>query len=255
MHIALEIQWIVAVLLMACRLAPLFILVPVFGSSGIPARLKVLLCMALAALLVSGTGLTGSLFPLSFGALLAVAVVEIGIGLAFAFGLLTVFAAFSFAGRLLDLQIGFGVANLLDPVTNIQAPLLGTALSMLAVVVFFALDGHHLVLRGLAWSLDRLPPGMPVTRIDPQAVMKQFGLIFTHGLVLAAPAMFALLLLDVAFALVSRTMPQMNVFVMSMPLKLIVGLMMLAFSMNHLLPVMRKLFGTLPPYWHRTLGI
>lgn len=254
MKIAIDQTWITAAFLTACRIGPLFILTPVFGSSQTPVRVRVLLGLALAALLVMG-GKSWRLTEVgSFGDVLGAAIVELGIGLAFAFGVMAVFAAFLFGGRLLDLQVGFGVANLLDPITRAQGPLLGTALNLLAVVVFFAFDGHHMILRGLAYSLEQFPPGSALARLNVEAVVAHFGLIFTYGLVLVAPAVFALLLLDVAFALVSRTMPQMNVFVVSMPLKVLIGLFMLGVSMSHLQPAMRRLFESLPPYWHRVLA-
>ena len=254
MKIAVDQTWVTATLLTACRVGPLFILTPVFGSSQTPVRVRVLLGLALAALLVMGgkgwphTGVE------SFGDILGAATIELGIGFAFAFGVMAMFAVFLFGGRLLDLQVGFGEANLLDPITRAQGPLLGTALNLLAVVVFFALDGHHMILRGLAYSLEQFPPGSALARLNVDAVVAHFGLIFSYGLVLVAPAVFALLLLDVAFALISRTMPQMNVFVVSMPLKVLIGLFMLSLSMNHLLPAMRRAFESLPPYWHRVLA-
>lgn len=253
MQVTVETGWIVHVLLVACRLGPLFVLVPVFGASGIPARFKVLFGLSLAVLLVMGVPSSATALPATPGGVVLAAMGEVVVGLAIAFGLLAVFAAFSFAGRVLDLQIGFGVATLFDPVTRAQAPLLGTALVMLATVVFFSLDGHHLVLRAVAWSLTVLPPGSPPWRLEFGAVAAQFGVVFSWGLVLAAPALVALLLLDMGFAMLSRTMPQMNVFVVSMPLKVIVGLVMLALSMHHLLPAMRRLFGTLPAYWQGVL--
>jgi len=254
MKIGIDPLWIVAVLLVAIRIGPLFILAPLFGSRETPVRVRVLFALALAAMLVAG-GLPALNVDLSsFGSVVAAAVVEVVFGAAFAFGLLAMFAAFMFAGRLVDLQIGFGVANLIDPVSRRQAPLLGTALNSLAILVFFAVDGHHLILRGLAYSLEKFPPGSPLTQINATAIFAQFGLIFSYGLMLVAPAVFALLLLDLAFALISRTMPQMNVFIVSMPLKVVVGLLVLAISMRYWQPAMRKLFESVPSYWDRLLA-
>src|SRR5689334_5615648 len=143
MSIALDSAWIAAVLLVWIRLGPLMILTPVFGSADIPVRARVLFALALATLVVSSATVRWTIDLSSGPALLGAALVELVIGAVLAFGLLAAFAAFLFGGRLLDLQVGFGVASLIDPTTRGQAPLLGTLLNMVAIAVFFAVDGHH----------------------------------------------------------------------------------------------------------------
>jgi len=251
MRIALDSAWIAAVLLVSVRLGPMFILTPVLGSTEIPVRARVLFALALSAMVVSTMHRAWGVDLSSAAALVSAAMVELVIGAALAFGLLAALAAFSFGGRLLDLQIGFGVASLIDPTTRSQGPLLGTLLNLVAIAVFFAADGHHVLLRGLAQSLDRLPPGTALANLEINAVVAQFGVVFASGLTVVAPAVFALLLLDVALAVAARTMPQMNVFIVSMPLKVVVGLLVLALSASYLLPAMQRVFDTIPRYWDR----
>jgi len=251
MGIALDWAWIAAVLLVSVRLGPLMILTPVLGSAEIPVRARVLFALALSALVVSNVHKGWAVDLSSAAALMSAAIVELVIGAVLAFGLLAAFAAFLFGGRLLDLQIGFGVATLIDPTTRGQAPLLGTLLNLVAVAVFFAVDGHHVLLRGFAQSLERVPPGTSWSSLPIGAVVAQFGVVFAYGLTIVAPAVFALLLLDVALALAGRTMPQMNVFIVAMPLKVVVGLLVLALSAGYLLPAMQRIFETIPRYWDR----
>jgi flagellar biosynthetic protein FliR len=78
--------------------------------------------------------------------------------------------------------------------------------------------------------------------------------MFAYGLLIVAPAVFALLLLDVALAVMARTMPQMNVFIVAMPLKVVVGLLVLALSMRHMQPAMNRIFESVPLYWQRLLA-
>ena len=80
------------------------------------------------------------------------------------------------------------VANLIDPVTRAQAPLIGTALNLMAVAIFFAVDGHHMLVRAVAFSLEHFPPGRSLRELNLAAVAAQFGVMFTFGLALAAPA-------------------------------------------------------------------
>lgn len=252
MQIGADPLWLTALLLLALRLGPLFVLAPVFGAADVPVRLRVLLGFAFALmLLAAGPPLAALPDGLDApGALLEAAAGELMIGAALAFGLACVFGAFQFGGRLLDLQIGFGVATLFDPTTRTQAPLIGTALNLLALTVFFTIDGHHMIVRAVAESVERIPPGAAApSQLDVQVLVAQFGTMFTHGLAAVAPAVFALLLLDVALAVVARTMPQMNIFIVAMPLKVVVGLAMLALSLGTLAPLLQRVFAGLPVYW------
>jgi flagellar biosynthetic protein FliR len=233
--------------------APLFIMTPVFGSVMAPALVRAFLVVALAAALVAAVGLAPAPALLTLPGLVAAAATETMIGAALAFGLAAAFAAFLFAGRLLDFQFGFGIANLVDPVTRAHAPLLGTGLQMLAVTVFFVADGHLHLVRALGESLLRHPPGGAGAGFDYAVIAAQFGLMFSLGLAIAAPALFAVLLLDIGFAAMARSMPQMNVFIVSIPFKIALGLLVLALSLRYLSQAMGKAFDAVLRYWHAVL--
>ena len=253
MTIGFDLVAMVTVFLVALRVGPLFVLAPVFGAATIPLRVRIALALGLALLLAAAVEPKAGGLALNPGALMAAAATELVLGVALAFGMFAAFGAFLFGGRILDIQIGFGIASVIDPATRTQSPLLGTALNLLAVVVFFAVDAHHALVRALAWSLQHLPPGASIANLDPTAISAQFGVMFAYGLVLVAPAVFALLLLDVALAVVARTMPQMNIFIVAMPLKVVVGLLVLALTVRHMLPVMTRVFDSVPRYWERLL--
>jgi flagellar biosynthesis protein FliR len=244
-----ELAWVAVVLLVTLRVMPLFLLAPVFGSVPAPNLFRAALAFALAALIVAATGTALPAAPASVEELAVLALGELVIGAALAFGLAAAFAAFLFGGRLLDMQFGFGIANLIDPVTRTQAPLLGIGLNMLAVAVFFLVDGHHLLIRALAFSLEQFPPGRSIAELNFSAVVAQAGAMFTLGLMLAAPAVFAVLLLDIGFALVARTMPQMNVFIIAIPFKVALGILVLALSMRYIGAAMGKVFESVFRYW------
>jgi|SRR5258706_5732472 len=260
MTISIDLVWLVAAFLVAIRIAPLFVLAPVFGTADIPVRVRVLLSLSFAALFatalgVAAPGASGASAALaSPGALLAAAMSELVIGIVLVFGVFCAFAAFLFGGRLLDIQVGFGIANVFDPVTRSQGPLLGTALALLGVVVFFTVDGHHMLLRGFVWTLQKLPPGRPLADLDAMAVVEQFGLVFAYGLAVVAPAVIVLLLLDVGLSVAARTMPQMNIFIVAMPLKVVVGVLTLALSMRYLAPTLARIYESIGLYWQKVLA-
>jgi flagellar biosynthetic protein FliR len=254
MHFHAESAWIAAVLLVSIRFGTVFIMAPVFGTAQIPVHIRAFFVLALSATIVAATG--GSAFapPLQAGDLLVAALGELMIGALFAFGLFAGFATFLFGGRLLDMQIGFGVASLLDPATRSQSPLLGTALNLLAVSLFFAVDGHHMIIRGLAYSLEKFPPGAFSGQFELAAVVSMFGSVFTFGVALVAPVVFCLFLIDIGMAVISRTMPQVNIFILAVSVKTLAGLALLAVSIRYMAPLAHRIFAEIFGYWERILG-
>jgi len=254
MRLSLDLNWIATVLLSSIRVGILFLMTPLLALGALPVNVRVLFVLALSAVLIAGAATPIGTIDLSVAGLAAAAACEVVLGGLLAFGLFAGFAAFQLAGRLLDLQLGLGVAVLFDPTTRSQAPLLGTLLFMVAVMFFFQIDGHHLVLRGLAYSLERIPPGTPMREIDFGALVAMFGAMFAFAAAISAPVVFVLLLADAALSIMARSMPQMNVFFAGLPLKILLGLLTLALSVPLMAPVAQKVFQSIFGYWQRVLG-
>jgi flagellar biosynthetic protein FliR len=157
------------------------------------------------------------------------------------------------AGKILDIQTGFGLGNVYDPVTRAGAPLFATMLNLVAVAVFFGLDAHHALLRGIAFSLHHVAPGSGFRQLDVEAVIRQFGLMFSLGVALVIPVVLCLLLAETGLAVVSRVLPQMNVFVVGVPVKIVVGLAVFALTVGTLQPVMARVFNAIFIYWEQVL--
>ena len=253
MQVHVDPAWIVAVLLVSIRFGAVFLMTPVLGSAQLPVHVRVFFVLALSATIVSAAGARVLDVPVQPGDLMIAALGELMVGALLAFGLFAGFGAFLFGGRLLDMQIGFGVANLIDPATKSQSPLLGTGLNLLAGLLFFAVDGHHMIVRGLAYSLERFPPGAFVGQFDLAVVVAMFGSMFTFGVALVAPVVFCLFLIDVGMAVISRTMPQVNVFFLAISIKIFAGLMILAISIQYMAPLMHRIFASIFGYWERIL--
>lgn len=247
-------QWLAAIFLVSLRLGVFFIVAPVFGSVRIPVTARILLVVALALGIASGGTVVPTELVVAPAPLAAAALVQVALGGILAAGLFAAFGAFQFAGRMLDLQIGFGVSSLVDPGTRTQGPLLGILLSMMAVLIFFLADGHHVILKMLVLSLERLPLGAGFGELDIGAVVGQFGAMFTFGLMLVAPVVFGLFLVDVGVAVISRTMPQMNVFVLALSAKAVVGVVLLGMSVRLSGWMVSRVFESTVTYWHRVLG-
>ena len=253
MMIEAEIGYVTALLLMFVRVSALLLLSPLFAVTQLPVKIRVLFLLALTAMLLAGLQISDPIAPNNLAELFQAAIFELFIGAIMAFGLFAAFGAFLFGGRILDLQMGFGIANLIDPVTQNQGPLIGTLLNLAAVMAFFTMDGHHMLLRGLAYSLAQIPVGQGFGSLSIDAVVGQFGRMFIFGIMLVASAVFALLLLDVGLAITARTMPQLNIFIVGMPLKIFAGTVVLIFSLNYLGPLLKKIFESIFRYWEQVL--
>jgi flagellar biosynthetic protein FliR len=252
MSLVIDQAWAVASALLWIRLGVLFFMTPLLAGFNGPPALLALLSLVLSGLICTGQPVDAAASH-GVGAFVWAGVLEVGIGLLLAFGVHTAFAALSMAGELLDLQIGFGAANVFNPTTRTDSPLIGAILSSLGVVVFFALDGHHAFMRGIAFSVVQMPPGEEGAHLSMSAVVRQFGAIFTLALALAAPVLSILALAEVGFAVVSRVLPQMNVYFVALPLKILAGLAALAFASTALAPVMGRAFAGIFHYWDEVL--
>lgn len=245
--------WLVHICLASIRIGMLFILTPIFSSMSRVTTVRVLLTLSLSVLLAANLAPAPQARDLGFGALLAAGAAEVATGGVLVFGVFAAFSAFSVAGSLLDIQSGFSIGSVYDPVTGGGAPVFTTLLNLAAVAMFFALDGHHALVRGLAYSLREAPPGAGLAALDPGAVVRQFGVMFTLGVAMAVPVMFGLFMAEIALSVMSRSLPQMNMFVVGVPVKVVLALALLAATSGLLGPAMAKVYASIFSYWERVL--
>lgn len=170
-----------------------------------------------------------------------------------AFGVMAVFAAFAVGGKLLDYQMGFGIASLFDPTTATQSSLSGTFLGMLGAVIFLAMDAHHVLIRALAYTFDAVPVGQPF-HLSADVIVSQFGAMFTFGFMLVAPTVVTLMLLDLGTGVASRLMPQVSAYFVVLPVKIFVGLTVLAISLRYMGPFIEHMFAQIATFWRHLLA-
>ncbi len=228
-------------LLVFVRVSSMLFMFPIFSAPQIP----VIARLGFAALfsyivyhLVPLVPAAGGLYDLA----LAV-VCQIVLGLIVGFVASLVFTGIQFAGELIDLQIGFAVANVLNPQTQQQVTIIGEFELAIATLIFLATDSHFFLLQGIAGSFSLVP--LPLINLDPSVagnvtlfVTQAFLIVFK----IAAPISVALFLTNVALAFAARVAPQMNVFVIGLPLQIGVGLIMMAISLPLLGTVGPELF-------------
>lgn len=249
MALGITADWLIAVLLFATRLGMVLFLTPLMGSVGVPKRIRVLVVFSLAVALVSAMEWPGVKDLHDMPGVVVAFVGEVLWGGMLAFGLQAAYAAIMIGGRVVDMQIGFGLASLLDPVSRTQSPLLGSLYQMYAIAWFLAIDGHLAVVEGLVRSVELVPLGTMPTELPMAAIVGVFGMLCSLGVVLFGAAIVCLLLIDVGMGVASRVMPQANVFLLSIPIKVMSGLLLLMMSAVYAQPVMRRIFTGVFRYW------
>lgn len=216
--------------LLLFRVSGLIFSSPVFGRNVIPARVKIGLAATLSFLFFTAVPPASAIeYDTLFGfALIAVSELLAGIALAF---ITNVFFALTFtAGQLIDMQLGYGIANVYDPQNNTQIPMMGNLLNIVLLVVFFSVNGHQRLIEIIYLTIERLPVGS--LTLSPQVGMvalEIFALTFALGVMVAMPIIASALILEIALGVLIRTVPQLNMFVVGVPVKMLIGLITLMF--------------------------
>jgi flagellar biosynthetic protein FliR len=218
-------------MLVLARVSPLFLLAPMFSSRSIPPRVRGIAAVALAVGLAP-LALRDQRIPLDLAGFGGLLVKEVLVGLAFAFAVGTLVHAVTVAGSLLDTVAGYGFAALVDPITGAQSAVLSQLYGLIAVMVFVAIGGDVWVIEGLAKTYELVPLlAMPSLTTMVGGVLAAFAGIYVAALQVAAPVLLALVLTDAGFGIVSRVVPQLNVFAVGFPAKIIVALVVVGASL------------------------
>jgi len=210
------------------RIISVLALLPVFGSQSVPPQVKVGFGLILTLLLHPFSGaaaaLSGTAFSLPLFGLMLVKEVMVGIAIGFIASML--FTAVQFAGRLVDTEMGFGFVELVDPFTEETVTVWGQLQVIVFTIIFLLFNGHYFMLLALQRSFE-LVPLLGARLPDGKVAMHLIGLtgaLFEVALRFAAPVYVPLILSEIALGAVARTVPQINIFFVGMPLKIVIGL-------------------------------
>ena len=223
------IQHQMAFLLIFVRVSAFIMVLPMMGGKTVPLAVKAFFIMAISFVLVpiiQVADLELSLSTLSLGAL-----EEILIGILIGIGTRFLFAAVEIGAEVMGVQMGFGLAHIFDPTAGQQVSLVGRLHGMLAILIFFLVDGHHLILRTLIRSFEWVPfLGFKMNGMIIQDFIQLGAQMFVLGIQLAIPVMVSLLLVNVTIGILGRVVPQMNVLLFGFPITIGVGFLMMGAS-------------------------
>lgn len=228
------------------RVGAIVMTIPVFESQSIPQLFKLALAFAASLILFPMLKLTTA--PVSSSILgLGVGVAgEILLGLVIGFSVKLIFAGIQLAGQMAGYQMGMAIANVMDPAESQQIPLLAQFNNLVGLLIFLSINAHYWFIRALTQSYQLVPPfSVHFGGSLMEHLVRLAGNIFVVAIQVGAPIIATLLVTSVAFGLVARTVPQMNVFIVAMPLKIGVGLLFLGFSLPYVAAFLKKIFNEL----------
>ena len=217
---------------------------PVFSTRNIPVVWKATFVLLLTFLAWQYDSAGGFEIPQNVIAHVLLLCTEITIGIILSLVAQFFFAAVQLAGQVLDTQMGFGIMNVVDPLSGTQIPILGNFKYILALLVFLEINGHHYFLQALFDTYKTIPVGGISLQAPFYTFLTEiFGQIFVIGLQLSLPIMGALLFTDLILGIMARTVPQMNIFMVGMPFKILLGFTVLLISVPLYIYLLNTMIG------------
>ena len=226
--------WVASFLLPLFRIAALLMVMPVIGTQLVPVRVRMYLALAFTLVPMPVLPAMPQIDALSLQGWLWIGQ-EVLVGALLGFSLQLFFHAFVVAGQMIAMQMGLGFASMVDPANGISVAVLGQFLLMLVTLLFLAMNGHLVVFEVLAESFVTLPVGSGLLLDHYLAIAGRLGWVLGAGLLLALPAITALLVVNIAFGVMTRAAPQLNIFAIGFPLTLVLGLVIVWLGMADIL--------------------
>jgi len=237
------------------RLAPLFMNSAMTPMSRMPQMAKVTMMMALSFFVVTGIPSNTNWQETDLVIWALTAASELLFGMMLLFGFLAAQAAVLTLGRVLEMQIGFGAAGIIDPSTSQNQSLIGTLFTLTAILLMFALQIDHSMIASLWMSFTVNPIGSLLYPNALDVMVPALTGQFFLALLLVLPVLLSLLCLDMVIGFLAKTMPQMNIYFVSLPLKIAVGLIVFWLVSPSMLETFKRIFQSIEDYWLQFVGV
>jgi len=242
MEFGIEIQRFVLIFF---RILSILWLVPIFATRAVSMPFKAGLSLILAYLVFEhgGIKIDAAYNPIYLSVLI---VKEIFIGLTISFFIRALFMMVYASAEIASLQTGFSFARFMDPITMSQASVIEQLKNILTIMIFFSIDAHHALIRGIFASFKELPLGSVVLNNNLlNYIIHVTGRIFSIGLKISAPLTVTLFIVELSLGLLSRFIPQINVFIEGMPIKILITMFVLSFSLSVTVTAIASLFSNM----------
>lgn len=232
-------------LLMTVRVLSFIIILPVLSGSSLTNIAKVLFAVSVAFMLFTNEIVVEIPIYSSVLGFLALVVQEFFVGITMGFVVYLFFTTIYLAGQLMDYQIGFSMVQVMDPFSQIQVPITGNLIYFFMATLLVVSGGLHVLISALAYSFEAIPIGRSLIFGNEKLYLYVVGLVADYlniGLRMSMPVVGAILIIDVALGILVKAVPQMNVFVVGMPIKVLAGLMVLYITIPAFVSMFDMLF-------------
>lgn len=235
--------YLIVFILVFLRMSAFIATCPVYAVPNIPVQLKAGFAFILAMIITPLAGGPQLKIPGDLWGYLLAFTSEVGVGLVLGLVTTMVFNTIRTAGQLIDIQIGFGMASLLDPLSGQSSPLITQLLYFITLITFFDVDGHYMLIAALVKSYQVIPlSAAQMSGNVAQVMTRLFADTFMIALQICAPVIAVLFILDIALGLLGRAAPQINVFIMGFPIKILGGLVLMSIMLPTFLNTLQMLF-------------
>lgn len=248
--------WVTQYIWPFIRIAAFIGVAPIFGTRNVPARAKIVIAFSFAVMVVPILPKFHYTDPLSVGGIL-ITIQQVIIGLLLGFVVTLLFTALIIGGQTVAQLMGLGFASMMDPQNGVSVPVVGQFYTILATIIFLLLDGHLILIDTLVKSFISMPIGdfslMPDTLWQ---VVLWSKWMFVAALVIALPAITALLLVNVAFGVMTRAAPQLNIFAVGFPITILLGFVAMFATLPYFVPKFQEMLNqTLSFLRHDVVGV
>jgi len=224
------------------RVAGLLMSAPVIGTRSVPVRIRLVLAVAITVAVVPVLPPVSYVKPFTAPWMLT-SIQQVIIGLAMGLTVRAIFIALEMAGQAIGQLMGLMLASMVDPQNGNQVPIIGQFYLLLATLLFLAVDGHLLMVAALVNSFQQLPVGVEgISRDAVWEIINWTGTILATSVLIALPAMASLLIVNLAFGIMTRAAPQLNIFAVGFPIMIILGVFIIMFTLDGFFPHMVRLF-------------
>ncbi len=235
------VQWFFHYLLVFARIGSFCFASPIIGSKLLVARVRLLLAVFLTVIVAPGLATPEIMEGLSLPALLMIAE-QVFVGLLMGFVLQILFQVFVIGGQMIAMQMGLGFASMNDPVNGVPVTSLSQFFLMLTFLLYVQMDGHLIMLEMVAHSFTVIPAGIQQFHFSSlQQLIPIMSWMTGAGLLLALPVVTALLIVNIAFGVMSRAAPQLNIFSLGFPMTLLIGMLALYISLSNFASLYRDI--------------
>lgn len=208
-------------------------MMPILNSRNIPNSAKVGLCLVLGLILLPVIKIDQAAFPVNVFSSTVLLVKELFVGFTLGLVMKFVFTAVQIAGQMLGFQMGFGVANVMDPQLGQETPILSELGYLVSLLIFLGINGHHIFFKILVYSFETIQPGqISLTQATYEKVLVASGGMFLGAVKIMAPVTAILLFTQVALGILAKAVPQMNLLTVSFPVTICTGLFFFGLSMQ-----------------------